>query len=88
MSGIIPASDEPSSEVAPPAFFIEPEPAAATATELGSGCTSSVSGSGHELDRVLGGSASGRVGLRIRLEDDQQSYRRMFLFSFLNFTSI
>ena len=83
LSGIIAASDEPSSEVAPPAFFIKPELAAATATGLGSGCTSSVSGSGHGLDGFLGGSASGRVGLRIRLGDDQ-SYRRKFFFFFIS----
>jgi len=77
--GIIAASAEPSSEVAPPAFFMEPEPAAAAATGLGGGFASGSSGGGHELDGVLGRSASGKVVLGIRLEDDQ-SYRRMFLF--------
>jgi len=77
--GIIAASAEPSSEVAPLASFIEPEPTAAAATGLGGSCASCSSGGGHELDGVLGGSASGKVGLWIRLKDDQ-SYRRMFLF--------
>jgi len=38
LSGIIAASDEPLSEVAPLAFFIEPKPAAAAATGLGGSC--------------------------------------------------
>lgn len=69
------------------AFFIEPEPTAAAAIGLGHGCALGSSGGGHELGGVMEGSVSGRVGLGIRLEDNQ-SYQRMFLFLFLIFTSI